>query len=68
MSGTKSWIMSIEEAYWDQVAEIIKDSEHVSEAMERAVSLAKPMVPFIEVADIEEIVGEMWNELWSEYV
>lgn len=66
--GMSSWILQIEETFWDQVAEIVKDSEHVSEAMERAVSLSKPMVPHIDAETIEESVGEMWNEFWSAYV
>ena len=67
MSATKDWLMSVEEAYWDQVADIIKDSEHLGEAMERAVSLSTPMVPYLDTEYVEESVSEMWNDYWSEY-
>ena len=67
MSRTKQWLMSIEEAFWDQVTSIIKDSEYLGEAMERAVSLSKPMVPHLETEYVEDSVGEMWNEYWSKY-
>ena len=59
--------MDVEEAYWDQVADIVKDSEHVSEAMFRAVSLGKPMVPNLKAVEIEDAVSEMWNDYWSQY-
>jgi hypothetical protein len=62
MSATKEWLMSIEDTYWDQVVDIIKDSDNISEAMERAVSLATPMVPYLETEYIKDSVGEMWND------
>jgi|TARA_B100001287_G_scaffold175455_1_gene147920 hypothetical protein len=66
--GMSGYIMDVEEAYWDQVAEIVKDSEHVSEAMSRAVSLSKPMVPHLETEHVEDSVNEMWNDFWGNYL
>ena len=50
--GMSGWIMDVEEAYWDQVARIVEDSEHISEAEDRALSLSEPMVPHIDIDDI----------------
>ena len=63
--GMSGYVMDIEEAFWGTVSTIIKESEHVNEAMTRAVDLGKPMVPFMSASDIEDGVSEMWNEFWS---
>jgi len=63
--GMSGWIMDVEEAYWDQVARIVEDSEHISEAEDRALSLSEPMVPHIDIEDIRESVTMLWNEYWS---
>jgi len=65
MSATKNWMMSVEEAFWEQVEDIVKSSKSGQQACERAVSLAKPMVPYIDALDIEEGVCEIWNDVWS---
>ena len=65
--GMSSYIMDIEEQFWDKVAVFIKEAEHPTEAMSKAVALGKTEVPFLGVADIEDGVGEMWNEYWSQY-
>ena len=65
--GMSNYILKEEEVFWDCVENIIKESENVYEAMERAVDLGKPMVPFMTASDIEDGVGEMWNECWSKY-
>ena len=65
--GMSSYVMDIEENFWGIVAEFIKQAEHPSEAMDKAVKLAKNMAPFLETADVEEGVGEMWNEYWAQY-
>ena len=65
--GMSNYILKEEEVFWDCVESIIKESENVYEAMERAVELGRPMVPFMTTSDIEDGVGEMWNEYWSKY-
>ncbi len=65
--GMSSYILEIEENFWDQVVDIIKESEHISEAIDQAVSLGKWMVPTVDSLTIEEGVGELWNEFWSQY-
>ena len=70
MSAMKSMIMDAEEQCWDQVSDIIKESEHVSEAMNRAsaVFAQAGLIGYLSVSDIDEGVSEMWNEQWSAYV
>ena len=66
--GMSSYILDIEEKFFDTCAGFVKESEHVSEAMGKAVELGKTEVPFMSVNDIEEGVAEMWNEFWSAYI
>ena len=63
--GMSGFILSLEEAYWNSVAEIVKDSLNVTEAMDRAVSLSKPMVPHLETEHVKDSVGEMWSDVWG---
>lgn len=63
--GMSGFILSLEEAYWDSVAEIVKDSLNVTEAMDRAVSLSKPMVPHLGTEHVKDSVGEMWSDVWG---
>lgn len=70
MSATKSWLMDTEEKCWDKVVDIIKESEHVTEAMNKsaAVFAQERLIGYLSVEEIEEGVSEMWNEYWSAYV
>jgi hypothetical protein len=65
--GMSSYIMDIEENFWGIVTEFIKEAEHPSEAMDKATILAKNMVPFLNTEEVEEGVGEMWNDYWAQY-
>tara|TARA_B100000575_G_scaffold24030_2_gene16343 strand:- start:5195 stop:5398 length:204 start_codon:yes stop_codon:yes gene_type:complete len=65
--GMSSWILDIEETFFDQVESIIKDSDTFEEARDRAVSLGKPVVPHYSANDIETAVSDMWSEYWSKY-
>tara|TARA_B100000902_G_C27180230_1_gene848559 strand:+ start:530 stop:742 length:213 start_codon:yes stop_codon:yes gene_type:complete len=69
MSATKSWLMDIEEKAWDDVADIIGECEHISEAVARAGAIFSQagLIGYLSVDDIDEGVGEMWNEKWSQY-
>ena len=60
--GMSGYVMDVEEAFWGSVSKIIEESKNVTEAMTRAVDLGKPMVPFISASDIQDGVGEMWND------
>lgn len=65
--GMSSYIMDIEETFFDQCADIIKECEVVYEAIDRCVELGKPVVPHMSADDISDAIGEMWNEYWSNY-
>ena len=61
MSGTKRWIMEIEDTFWDSVQNIIKNSKTSDEAVSRSISLGKSMVPYINSETIEDTVQEVWS-------
>ena len=46
--GMSSWIMDLEDKYWDTVATIVSESETFQEAESSAKSLAKTEVPFLD--------------------
>tara|TARA_B100000519_G_C13815092_1_gene237593 strand:+ start:155 stop:421 length:267 start_codon:yes stop_codon:yes gene_type:complete len=65
--GMSSWIMDLEDKYWDTVATIVSESETFQEAESSAKSLAKTEVPFLDVETISLGVAHLWNEFWSNY-
>ncbi len=65
--GMSSYIMDVEESFWDKVYDKITESEHISEAMNFAVELGKTEVPFLDTETIEEHVSYGWDEVWSQY-
>ena len=68
--GMSNYIMDVEEACWDRVADSIGECEHVSEAKKMAMDifLAERMLGVVDIESIEEGVEEMWNEYWSKYI
>ena len=56
MSGTKKWIMEIEDIFWDSVQNIIRNSKTSGEAVSRSISLGKSMVPYIDTEIVEDTV------------
>ena len=68
--GMSNYIMDVEEACWDRVADSIGECEHVSEAKKMAMDifLAELMLGVVDIESIEEGVDEMWNEFWSKYI
>ena len=65
--GMSSWIMDLEDKYWDTVAKIVSESETLAEAEGSAKSLAKTEVPFLDMDTISDGVAFAWNEFWSNY-
>lgn len=63
-----SYIMDLQEQFEDNVADIIKESEHVAEAYAKAIDLNNTQ-HFVnwENEEIEYLVDEMWDEYWSNY-
>ena len=56
----------LEDKFLDTVADAVKQSENVSEALEVALANSS-MVPQYSVSDIDDLVCEYWNEFWSKY-
>ena len=69
MGAVKAMVMDLEEKCWDDVANIIIDCDDISEAMAKAIKIfqAEDLIGYIDTDAIEEGVGEMWNEYWSQY-
>ena len=65
--GMSSWIMDLEDKYWDTVEKIVSESETFQEAEGSAKSLAQTEVPFLDVETISLGVAHLWNEFWSNY-
>ena len=66
--GMSNYIMDIEDKFWDKVCDKVKESEHISEAMQFAVELGKKEVPHMDTDTIEDGVSYGWDEIWSKYI
>lgn len=69
MGAVKAMLMDEEEKVWDKVADVISESEDISEAQSKAIELFKEhnLLGYVDEDMIEEGVSEMWNEFWSQY-
>ena len=68
MSKTKAWIMDLQEAFEDKVADIVKESDTVAEAYATAVKLNNDQhLVNWDNTEIECLVDDMWGEYWSAY-
>ena len=67
MGAVKSWLMDLEEKFWDDAGEIMKECESFQEAL----GLIREKLTYPAIQDdndeIEDQLGDMWNELWSKY-
>ena len=57
--GMSSWIMDLEDKYWDTVATIVSESETFQEAESSAKSLAITEVPFLDMDTVSEGVSHL---------
>ena len=64
--GMSSYDLDLEDKFLDIVAEAVKQSEDISEALDVALSNAN-MVPQYSASDIDDLVCEYWNDFWSKY-
>lgn len=64
--GMSGYIMDIQEQFEDKCFQIAKESECYQEYCERAV-LNDGMVPFLDEEEIADIIGYVWQEVWSKY-
>lgn len=65
--GMSNYIIGLEEEFEDSACKIVTESETWEEALDRCLSVAKPLVPHLAPEDICEIVGEIWNDYWANY-
>ena len=66
--GMSSYIMDLEEAFFDKCEEIVKESESIQEAVGNCIKYAKDNWINIHTEDeIESAVDAMWDEIWGDY-
>jgi len=64
--GMSSYVMDPEEKFDMVVFSAIKESEDVSEAMQKVVP-HRNLVAHWNANEVDEYVSEMWNEFWADY-
>ena len=65
--GMSGYILDLQEQFDEKVEQAVKESEHISEAMAEAMK-HRDLVVHMTVEEIEDYVGEAWNEIWSNYL
>ena len=66
--GMSSYILDCEDKFWDDVVEIIKESDTITEESTSAMELRKKDVPFLDEDDVFGQVEDYWNDFWSNYL
>ena len=64
--GMSGYILDLQEQFDEKVEQAVKESEHISEAM--AVAVKHRHLVDMTDEEIEDYVGEAWNEIWSNYL
>lgn len=68
MSKTKSWLMDQEEEFYSIANKAIGGCEHIDEfKAEMEPHKDKVMWTLDQEWEYEDLLGEMWNEFWSQY-
>ena len=67
MGMMKDYVMELEELIWDEVADVIAESDTLEEALEEGTNTAKFYKLDIYLGEqyITDTIHEMWNEFWS---
>ena len=65
--GMSGYILDLEEQFDTKVAEAVKQSEHVDEAVAEAMK-HRDLVTHMTDEEVEDYVSEAWNEIWSNYL
>ena len=65
--GMSGYILDLQEQFDEKVETAVKESEHISEAMAEAMK-HRDLVTHMTVEEVEDYVGEAWNEIWSNYL
>jgi len=67
MSKTKTWLMDMEEQYYDIAEKCIGECECFDEFADKMNKHTNLMIGLYDMMEIEDIQREMWQEKWSEY-
>ena len=65
--GMSGYILDLQEQFDGKVEEAIKQSEVIEEAVAEAMK-HRDLVVHMTDDEIEDYVGEAWNEIWSNYL
>tara|TARA_R100001198_G_C5238547_1_gene216074 strand:+ start:1676 stop:1930 length:255 start_codon:yes stop_codon:yes gene_type:complete len=67
MGAVKDYVMDLEEQVWDEVADVIAESDDITEALEQGMDIAKnfDLDNLVGVQYITDTIHEMWNDFWS---
>ena len=65
--GMSGYILDLEEQFDEKVEEAVKQSEVVEEAVAEAMK-HRDLVTHMTDEEVEDYVGEAWNEIWSNYL
>jgi len=65
--GMSSYVMDLEESFWNQVDEIVREADEIEVAEYKAIKLAKDkwLVPHLDESQIKEGVWVAVNEIWG---
>ena len=72
MGRLKAKMMDEEIKFWDDCADMMKESECIQEfwgkfnAAEKDGSIQRP--EHISMTELEEQAGEAWHDLWADYI
>jgi hypothetical protein len=61
-----SYVLDLEDKFLDTVADAVKQSENIGEALDIAIANSS-MVPSYSNSDIDDLVCDMWNDFWLKY-
>ena len=61
-----SYVLDLEDKFCDLVADAVRQSENIGEALEVALANSN-MVPQYTNSDIDDLVCDYWNDFWSKY-
>ena len=60
MSNTKNWVMSLEEKFYSQAEDIVKDSDTVEIAVSRVELLRSAYYNWMDQYSVSQEVEEFW--------
>ena len=67
MGKVKSWLMDLEDEFYDRAAKVVEDSETISEALKRVEFIRKHEYNWMDEDDVSGMVEDFWSDYWSKY-